>query len=134
MDLAFNRRTFLLGTAAAATLAACGSSGPSPDRLAVRFPDGFRAPSVAVTSHGDQRFPFVIVADDGLPLANNAPATIDIEVLFDGEVITTETVPAGGFGQFTPYYALTFTPEAIASMPTSANCSISNDGTTQILA
>lgn len=111
----FDRRTFLLGTAAAATLAACGSSGPSPDRLAVRFPDGFRAPSVAVTGHGAQRFPFVIVADDGLPLASNAPASIDIEVLFDGEVITTETVPAGGVGQFIPYYPLTFTPPAAGS-------------------
>ncbi len=115
MTLSFDRRTFLLGTAAAATLAACGSSGPSPDRLAVRFPDGFRAPSVAVTGHGEQRFPFVVVADDGLPMAINNPESIDIEVVFGGEVVETQTVAASGVGQFIPYYALTFTPPAAGS-------------------
>ncbi len=115
MTIAFNRRTFLLGSAAAATLAACGSSGPSPDRLAIRFPDGFRAPSVAVTGHGAQRFPFVIVADDGLPMVSNNPETIDIEVIFEGETLEIVTVPASGVGQFNPYYALTFTPPAAGS-------------------
>lgn len=115
MTIAFNRRTFLLGSAAAATLAACGSSGPSPDRLAVRFPDGFRAPSVAVTGHGAQRFPFVIVADDGLPLATNNPESIDIEIIYQGETLETQTVPASGVGQFIPYYALSFTPPAAGS-------------------
>lgn len=115
MTPAFDRRTFLLGTAAVATLAACGSSGPSPDRLAVRFPDGFRAPSVAVTGHGEQRFPFVIVADDGLPMVSNTPESIEVEVLLDGEVVTTETVAARGVGQFVPYYPLTFVPPAAGS-------------------
>lgn len=115
MTIAFDRRTFLLGSAAAAALAACGSSGPSPDRLAIRFPDGFRAPSVAVTGHGPQRFPFVIVADDGLPMAVNNPESIDIDVVFEGETLETVTVPASGVGQFIPYYALTFTPPAAGS-------------------
>ena len=112
MTPAFNRRTFLLGTAAAAALAACGSSGPSPDRLALRFPDGVRAPSVAVAGFGDQRFPFVVVGDDGFPMLTNTPDSIEIDVLMDGELVTTETVPAGGDGQIVPYYALTFTPPA----------------------
>ncbi len=113
MTISFDRRTFLLGTAAAVTLAACGGeTGPRPDRLAVRFPDGFRAESTAVTGHGPQRFPFVIVADDGLPMATNNPESIDIEVIFQGETLETVTVPASGVGQFIPYYALTFTPPA----------------------
>ncbi len=113
MPFEFDRRTFLLGSAAAATLAACGgTSGPSPDRLAVRFPDGLRAPSTAVAGHGEQRFPFVIVADDGLPMRANAPDSIDIDVLSGGELLETVTVPASGGNQIVPYYALTFTPPA----------------------
>ncbi len=115
MTISFDRRTFLLGTAAAAALAACGGGGPSPDRLALRFPDGFRAPSTAVTGHGPQRFPFVIVADDGFPMQANTPDSIDIEVLFQGDTLDTYTVPAGGVGQITPYYALTFSPPAAGS-------------------
>ena len=113
MTISFDRRTFLLGSAAAAALAACGSSGPQPDRLAVRFPDGLRAPSTAVTGHGPQRFPFVVVGNDGLPMfAADAPESIDIEVLFQGETLETVTVPAGGDGRIIPYYALTFSPPA----------------------
>ena len=102
MTISFDRRTFLLGTAAAAALAACGGGGPSPDRLALRFPDGFRAPSTAVTGHGPQRFPFVIVADDGFPMQANTPDSIDIEVLFQGDTLDTYTVPAGGVGSDNP--------------------------------
>ena len=115
MSLHIDRRTFILGTAAAAALAACGSSGPSPASLAVRFPDGFRADSTAVVGHGEQRFPFVIGGDDGFPLTTNNPESIDIDVLMGGELLETVTVPAGGVGQFTPYYALTFTPPAAGS-------------------
>ncbi len=102
-------------------LTACGGANPAtiltgsgdlkPDRLGVRFPDGLRAPSVAVTGHGPQRFPFVLVATDGLPMTNEVPAQIEIEVLFGGETFSTETVAARGVGQFTPYYPLTFTPD-----------------------
>jgi hypothetical protein len=109
----FDRRTFVLGGVALSTLAACGGSEPAglkPDRLGVRFPDGERAPSVAVVGHGDQRFPFVVIADDGLPMITNTPESIEIDVLLDDEVITTEVVEARGVGQFTPYYPLTFTP------------------------
>ena len=93
-------------------MAACGSSGPSPDRLAARFPDGIRAPSIAVAGHGVQRFPFVIVADDGLPMQRNTPESIDIDVLSGGELLETVTVPVGGDGPIVPFYTLAFTPPA----------------------
>lgn len=113
-----DRRSFLLGSAALATLSACGSSAPEglePMRLGVRFPDGFRAPSVAVANSGTQRFPFVIIADDGLPMITNSPDSIVIEVVRDGKIVATETVMAHGTGQFTPYYPLEFTPAEAGS-------------------
>lgn len=113
-----DRRTFLAGSAVLAALGACGSAEPQglePARLGVRFPDGFRAPSVAVANSGPQRFPFVIIADDGLPMITNSPESIVIDVLREGELITTETVIARGVGQFTPYYPLVFTPTEVGS-------------------
>lgn len=107
-----NRRSFLSTSAALLFLTACGTSNElTPQGLGVRFPDGFRAPSVAVTGHGPQRFPFVIVANDGLPMTTGAPEQIAIEVLFGGETLSVENVAVRGAGQFTPYYPLTFTPE-----------------------
>lgn len=113
-----DRRAFLLGSAALATLSACGSSAPEglePSRLGMRFPDGFQAPSVAVANNGPQRFPFVIIADDGLPMITNSPDSIVIEVLRNGSIVTTETIGARGVGQFTPYYPLEFTPTEVGS-------------------
>ena len=43
-------------------------------------------------------------------MVSNTPESIDIDVLFGGELLDTFTVPAGGVGQFVPYYPLTFTP------------------------
>ncbi len=114
------RRSFVAGGVALATLTACGSSSDSstdagalqPSRLGVRFPDGFRAPTVAVAGAGPQRFPFVVIADDGFPMITSAPDSIDIELEFEGEALTTETVAVRGVGQFTPYYPLVFTPPA----------------------
>lgn len=115
MGLELNRRTFLLGAAATGVLAACGSSEPQPFRLGARFPDGFRAPSIAVTGHGPQRFPFVVVGDDMLPMNINAPFTVEMEVLRNGSTVTTETVTARGAGQFTPFYPLEFEPPEAGS-------------------
>ena len=106
-----DRRTFLTASATALALAACGGGGPQANGLGVRFPDGFRAPSIAVAGHGPQRFPFVVVADDGFPMSTNAPTEVVMDILFGGDVIETQTVTARGVGQFTPYYPLTFTPE-----------------------
>ncbi len=117
-----------MGGLTTAALVACGGSEPSgdtlvlggeasttPSRLAVRFPDGFRTPSMAAVDSGPQRFPFIIFADDGFPLVTDAPETIDIELLFDGESIAVETVERHGAGQFTPYYPLVFTPGQVGS-------------------
>lgn len=121
MNVPIDRRTFVLGGVALA-VAACGGSnglasgdGLTPERLAVRFPDGFRAPSVAVAGHGPQRFPFVLVANDGFPMVANIPASITIEVLHDGATLETVDVPVRGEGQFTPFYPLVFTPPETGS-------------------
>jgi len=113
-----NRRLFLVGSATLAALSACGGSSPTglePSRLGMRFPDGFGAPSVAVANSGPQRFPFVIIADDGLPMITDPPESIIIDVLRDGELVTTETIGVRGVGQFTPYYPLEFTPTEAGS-------------------
>jgi hypothetical protein len=113
-----DRRNFILGSATLATLMACGSAEPdglTPARLGLRFPDGFLQDSVAVANSGPQRFPFVVIADDGLPMISNTPESIEIEVLRSGELFTTETVQARGVGQFTPYYPLEFTPNEAGS-------------------
>ena len=44
-------------------------------------------------------------------MTTNAPAEIVMEVVFEGNVIETQTVPGRGIGQFTPHYPLVFTPE-----------------------
>ena len=116
------RREVLTGGLALVALTACGGSSDagssagtgSPlavDRLGVRFPDGFRAPSIAVADSGPQRFPFVLIAEDGFPMIDGAPETIEVELAYDGEVLSTETIAARGVGQFTPYYPLVFAPE-----------------------
>ena len=108
----FDRRTFLTAASATVALAACGAGAPQPRELRLRFPDGLRAPSVAVAG-SPQRFPFVIGGDDGFPMTDqDAPAELILELSFRGEMIDTHTIPARGIGQFTPYYPLVFTPEA----------------------
>ncbi len=112
-----NRRQFVVGSAAFGLLAACGSNGPDPTkplRLGARFADGFRAPSTAVVGT-EQRFPFVVVAEDGLPMITGAPESIDIVVRKGGEDMFTQTVPVRGAGSFTPYYPLEFVPETTGS-------------------
>lgn len=109
-----DRRTFLVAGMGAAIVAACGNSdeaeGLSPDRLGVRFPDGFRAPTVAVAGSGVQRFPFVVIADDGLPMITNAPESLTIEVRLEDSLVDTFTIARRGAGQAIPFYPLLFTP------------------------
>jgi len=50
-------------------------------------------------------------------------AEIEIEVLFDGEMVETQVVPARGVGQFTPYYPLVFTPEQAGTYRANADFS-----------
>lgn len=115
-----------MGAGATGLLAACGGSentetgadgaaSTTPDRIAPRFADGFRAPATAVTGHGTQRFPFIVVAQDQLPMIDGAPASIDIEVLRNGSAVTTQTVEARGVGLFTPFYPLEFEPPEAGS-------------------
>ena len=126
-----NRRTFLLG-GAAATLAAC-SSGTSttqprdlsapvtlpPDgppfpvnqtSLGARFPDGIRAPTAFVEGV-EARLPFVALDAEQLPLTADAPSSLDVVVQRNGVVVHEQTVPAEAQGEFTPYFPVVFTPE-----------------------
>lgn len=108
-----DRRTFIAGSLATSAFVACGSSGPRPERLGVRFPDGIGTTFThAAADAGPQRFPFVLIADDGLPVIEDAPETIEIELRQNDSIIGTETVERRGAGQFTPYYPLVFTPPA----------------------
>lgn len=114
MGLHVNRRSFLIGSASLGLLTACGggigSGGNQPDRLGARFADGLRAPSTAVTDNGLQRFPFIVVGTDQLPMVDGAPAFVEMEVIRDGTTIATEMVPARGVGQVIPFYPLEFEP------------------------
>lgn len=121
-----DRRTFLAGTAGVLAAAACGSDTPQglePAGLGRRFPDGFQQASVAVANNGPQRFPFVVIADDGLPMITGSPASVDIEILWNNEVVEVQTVAARGLGQFTPYYPLEFTPTETGSYVARTNFS-----------
>lgn len=48
-------------------------------------------------------------------LSGVAPGSIDIEVLRDGELVTTQNVGVRGVGQFTPFYPLEFEPPEAGS-------------------
>jgi len=109
------RRTFITASATMAAtlgslgLTACGS-GASWPRLGVRFADGINAKTTFVADAGPQRFPFVLIAGDGLPLIEDNPSFLEMMVEFEGSTVGTFTVPVRGAGQFTPYYPLEFTP------------------------
>ncbi|NNC80064.1 MAG: hypothetical protein HKN94_07930 [Acidimicrobiales bacterium] len=109
------RRSFIGGTATSAVaigafgLTACGAGSEWP-RLGVRFADGINANTTFVADAGPQRFPFVLIADDGLPLIEDNPSFLEMTVTRDEVQVGTFTVPVRGAGQFTPYYPLVFDP------------------------
>jgi hypothetical protein len=109
------RRTFIAtsatvaGTISVLGLTACGGDAKWT-RLGTRFADGINADTTFVANAGPQRFPFVLIANDGLPLVEGNPSFLEMTVTFDGTDVGTFNVPARGAGQFTPYYPLEFTP------------------------
>ncbi|MGI9602910.1 MAG: hypothetical protein ACR2QE_13575 [Acidimicrobiales bacterium] len=131
-----SRRTFLAGTAGLAVVTACGSDGDggssgdlstpvtypadgtpplvpagSPT-LGVRFPDGLRGIPSGFEENLEVRAPFTAnSAEDGFPLGDDAPDTMEVVVQFDGAVVAEQTVAAQAKGEFTPYYPVVFTPE-----------------------
>jgi hypothetical protein len=121
-----SRRTFLAGSAASALLAACGGDGGGtttttptstteaplvPDRLAAGFADGYSSDVAAVVAGIPQRAPFVVVNALGQPLrGEDAPASVDVEIVHDGATITGFTVARHAEGIITPYYPVVFTP------------------------
>ena len=128
-----SRRSFLAGTAGLAVVTACGGSDGGGDlsapvtfpadgtpplvpdgapTLGVRFPDGLRGVPSGFEAGLEARAPFIAIdPGTGFPRGEDSPESIDVVVQFDGEVVAEQTVSRQGFGEFTPYYPVIFTPE-----------------------
>ena len=120
----FDRRTFLLGTTTLALATACGSSGDDTtasggdDDVSVFgeggtgeiaflipvFPTGSRQDPTVVAGVA-QRLTF-IVSDEMDNLREGAPASLDIRIEQDGELVTEATVAQRSDGIITPYFPL----------------------------
>ncbi len=48
-------------------------------------------------------------------MVGETPASINIEIIHEGETLEVQEVPVRGAGQFTPFYPLVFTPPATGS-------------------
>jgi hypothetical protein len=107
-------------------LAACGgddgggSSGTSttteapvvPTVFGAGFADGYAA-ETALVAGIPQRAPFVALSDIGeVARGDEAPASVDVEILLGGAAVTTLTVARHDAGIPTPYYPVVFTPPA----------------------
>jgi len=120
-----SRRTFLAGSAALTVLAACGGDDDSgggtsatttaeapvvPTVFGAGFADGYAA-TTALVAGVPQRAPFVALSDIGeIARGDEAPESVDVEILLNGAPVTTLTVPRHDAGIPTPYYPVVFTP------------------------
>ncbi len=122
--LPVTRRNVLMGlsgTVGAALLFGCGNSNsssvvatlPLPDfDLGARFPDGSNMASI-LAAGSPQRAPYVLLDEDGWPVLNGAPESVELTVNKDGDVVETVVVSRRGEVGQTPYYPLIFTPPEI---------------------
>lgn len=121
-----SRRTFLASSAAVALLTACGGDDGSadpdgtstteerlvPTKFGAGFADGYAA-TTALVAGIPQRAPFVAMTDIGQVVrGDDAPASVDVEILQDGAPLATLTVDRHDAGIPTPYYPVVFTPPA----------------------
>jgi hypothetical protein len=125
-----SRRTFLAGSAALTVLAACGGDDGGgggtgtdststtteepvvPTVFGAGFADGYAA-KTAIVAGIPQRLPFVALSDIGeVARGEEAPESVDVEVLFNGAAVATLAVPRHDAGIPTPYYPVVFTPPA----------------------
>jgi hypothetical protein len=120
-----SRRALLAGAASTALLAACGSSektgtaapttdapsDPSTWILGAGFAEGYAAPT-ALAAGLPQRGIFIVMEANRRPVRDNAPDSVDIEILRNGTSITKQRVPRHNDGIPTPYYPVVFTPDA----------------------
>ena len=79
--------------------------------LGARFADGYQAPTV-FTNSPRQRAPYTLIGEEGFPITENVPNSID---LFVTEVSTGETIYEGeisrhGESGVIPYFPLIFNP------------------------
>lgn len=123
MHTALNRRSFLAGAGAfgLAALTGCGGDDTAADEPEEPAPTGERILGAAFAT-GLSTAPFIaagiaqraplIIFEDGRPLRDNAPKTIDVEVSFGGAVVTKQTIAVHEAEIPTPYYPLVITPAA----------------------
>jgi hypothetical protein len=104
-----------------AVLAACGggaTSGNGPARgssgemlLRPGFADGYRSARPVLVAGIPQRVLFVVSDDVGLVLRDDAPRSIDVEIVRAGTTTSIrQTVERRGEGIPTPYFPFVFTP------------------------
>ena len=110
-----SRRHALVGIAGftgGLILTSCGNKEDSKSlSLGARFADGFQAPTV-FTSGSPQRAPYVLINEEGWPLSEGAPDSINLHVK---EVSSEETIFEGkvsrhGERGVIPYFPLIFNP------------------------
>lgn len=122
--LPVTRRNVLMslsGAVGAALLFGCGNSSsssvtttlPLPDfGLGARFPDGSNMASMFAAG-APQRAPYVLLGEDGWPISDDVPESIELTVNKDGGFIETVMVSRHGEVGQTPYYPLIFTPPEV---------------------
>lgn len=111
-----SRRTFLVGAAGAAVLAACGGddasgstdAGGEGDDLPANLLALF-APTGVLISGSEQRTTFAIADADGVPI-QDLPPEQDFSVLRGGQELEVITAKAHTEGIPTGYYPVRFTP------------------------
>lgn len=110
------RRTLLIGGITSFAAIACGTApGGAADDSAVaigdlfispQFHDGLRTPAMLIPGVA-QTVPFLFTDDIGSPLRHDStPATVDIEIRQDGQVISAQTLPARGAEVLVPHYTV----------------------------
>ena len=106
----FDRRVFLAGAGAFGLVVATGCGGDKSDGeliLGAAFADGFNSEAVLISGI-EQRAPLVLFdADAGRPLRDNPPATIDVELWFNGARVSQSKLNVHDDEISTPYYPLT---------------------------
>ena len=122
--LPVTRRNVLMGlsgTVGAALLFGCGNSNSSGVTttlplsdfdLGARFPDGSNMASMFAAG-SPQRAPYVLLGEDGWPISDDAPESVELTVSRDGVVVETVVVSRHGEVGQTPYYPLVFTPPEV---------------------
>ena len=79
--------------------------------LGARFADGYQAPTV-FTNSPRQRAPYTLIGEEGFPITENVPNSIDLSVteISTGETIFEGEISRHGEPGVIPYFPLIFSP------------------------